>query len=123
MQTRDPDGSARRPSRAAVISITLFVVWGSPPPCSSTTPSSQQTTAAHPPGPGLRWHAPSVHTSTSPGAVSGAWPDSDLDRRRGLTPICRIQPIPELGKPPGGPCSDALEARRHRIPYSEQGVG
>jgi hypothetical protein len=62
---------------------------GNPPPCSSTTPSSQQTTAAHPPGPGLRRQAPSVHISTSPGSVSGRWPGSDLDRRRGLTAISR----------------------------------
>jgi hypothetical protein len=122
METRDPDGSARRPSRAAVISITLFVVRGSPPPCSSTTPSSQQTTAAHPPGPGLRWHAPSVHTITSPGAVSGRWPGSDLDRRRGRTAICRDSTNPGtrkaarqavLGRIPGTATPDrVLRARR-----------
>src|SRR5271154_3494134 len=82
--------------------MMLFVVWASPPLYSSTTPSSQQTSAAHPPGPGLRWHAPSVQTSTSPGAASGTWPGSDLDRRRGLTAIGGIQPTPEPGKPPGG---------------------
>src|ERR1700722_13680613 len=94
MQAREPDGSARRASKAAGISMTLFVVWARPPLCSSTTPSSQQRTAAHPPGPGLPWHAPSVQTSTSPGAASGRWPGSDLDRRRGLTDIGRDSTIP-----------------------------
>ncbi len=67
----------------------LFVVWANPPLCSSTTPSDQQTTAAHPPGPGLRRHAPSVQTSTSPETTSGRSPGSDLDRRRELTAIER----------------------------------
>src|ERR1700754_5139212 len=98
MQARDPDGSARKPSSAAVISMTLFVVWASPPLYSSTIPSSQQTSAAHPPGPGLRWHAPSVQTSTSPCAACGRWPGSELGRRRGLTAIRGIQPTSEPGK-------------------------
>ena len=40
MHARDPDGNARRPSKAAVISIMLFVVSTRPPLYSSTIPSS-----------------------------------------------------------------------------------
>ena len=44
---------------AAISSILLFVVCGSPP-CSSLVTSFQRSTAPHPPGPGFPLHAPSV---------------------------------------------------------------
>ena len=70
MQTRLPAGSERRPSRAAVYSIRLFVVCGSQPDSSVLPPSGATTIAAHPPGPGLPLHAPSVQTTASPGSAS-----------------------------------------------------
>src|ERR1039457_4584378 len=99
--------------------MTLFVVWASPPLCSSTTPSSQQTTAAHPPGPGLRWHAPSVQTSTSPGAACGRWPGSDLDRRRGLTAIWRDSTNPGTRKAARRATPDAVLPATHRLTRSQ----
>ena len=44
---------------AAISSIRLFVVCGSPP-CSSFSVPCQRSTTPHPPGPGLPLHAPSV---------------------------------------------------------------
>ena len=70
MQTRLRCGSARRPSSAAVYSIRLLVVCGSPPDSSSALPPGPTTIAAQPPGPGLPLHAPSVHTSASPSRAS-----------------------------------------------------
>ena len=64
-------GSERRPSSAAVSSMRLFVVSGSPPESSTgSPPSGGMTIAAQPPGPGLPLQAPSVHTSASPGRCS-----------------------------------------------------
>jgi len=71
MQALAPAGSERRPSSAAVSSMRLFVVCGSPPDNSTGAPPSGGTTiAAQPPGPGLPLQAPSVHTSASPGRDS-----------------------------------------------------
>ena len=44
---------------AAISSIRLFVVAGSPP-CSSFSTPFQRSTAPQPPGPGFPLHAPSV---------------------------------------------------------------
>jgi hypothetical protein len=44
---------------AAISSIRLFVVSGSPP-CSSFVTPFQRSTTPHPPGPGFPLHAPSV---------------------------------------------------------------
>src|SRR3954453_2529243 len=96
MQASLPAGSERSPSRAAVNSMRLLVVWRSPPessngsrppgaprvpppapgpgppPESSTgsAPSGPTTIAAQPPGPGLPLQAPSVQTRDSPGRCS-----------------------------------------------------
>ena len=70
MQTRLLGGSERRPSSAAVYSMRLLVVCGSPPDSSTCSPPGATTIAAQPPGPGLPLHAPSVHTSDSPSRAS-----------------------------------------------------
>src|SRR3954452_6425052 len=85
MQTVAPAASDRSPSRAAVYSMRLLVVWPSPPDSSTgSAPSGPTTIAAQPPGPGLPLQAPSVHTSASPGrawtGTSGA--RGALGRRR-----------------------------------------
>jgi hypothetical protein len=51
--------SASRAWMAAISSIRLFVVCGSPP-CSSFSVPFQRSTAPQPPGPGFPLHAPSV---------------------------------------------------------------
>ena len=58
--TSDDGGTASRPAIAASISIRLLVVRSSPPLTLSSFPSETMT-AAHPPGPGLPEHAPSVY--------------------------------------------------------------
>jgi hypothetical protein len=116
--TLDPDETARSPSRAAVISMMLLVVWARPPLCSSTMPSSQQSSAAHPPGPGLRWHAPSVQMSTSPEAATGRWPGSDLDRRRGVEAMERNS----TNSRPGRSLPRTPDARADRERSSSQGI-
>jgi hypothetical protein len=82
--TRLPAGSARRPSMAAVYSMRLLVVAGSPPERSIGSPPPGGTTiAAQPPGPGLPLHAPSVQTSASPGRASTGVSAIGALRRRG----------------------------------------
>ena len=66
MQARLPAGSERRPSSAAVYSMRLLVVCGSPPESSTGSSLRGTTIAAQPPGPGLPLQAPSVQTSASP---------------------------------------------------------
>src|SRR4051812_28052874 len=71
MQAWLPSARLRSPSSAARYSMRLFVVCCSPPESStSAAPPGRATIAAHPPGPGLPQHAPSVHTRTSSGRAA-----------------------------------------------------
>ena len=61
---------------APVSSILLLVVSAAPPPSSVTCPSGVTITTPHPPGPGLRFEAPSVNTTIccsliTPDSVTG----------------------------------------------------
>ena len=76
----DPSGTLRRPSSAAVISMTLFVVCARPPLRSSVTPSSQQTRAAQPPAPGCAGR----HRRSRPGSRRGRPRESPGSAREAL---------------------------------------
>src|SRR6266481_3377498 len=63
-RTRHGRLSASRPLIAAISSMRLLVVSGSPP-ASSRSLSPMRNRTAQPPGPGLPRQAPSVNSSTS----------------------------------------------------------
>src|SRR3954451_12551835 len=63
-RTRQGRLSAWRPLIAAISSMRLLVVSGSPPD-SSRSLAPMRSSAPQPPGPGLPRHAPSVNISTS----------------------------------------------------------
>ena len=67
----------------------------------------------------MRWHAPSVQTSTSPGAACGRWPGSDLDRRRGLTAIWRDSTTPGTRKAARRATPDAVLPATHPLTRSQ----
>ena len=84
--TRDPDGSAHKPSSAAaVISMMLFVVRARPPLCSSMIPSSSRAAQPTLRDPGIASGSTvcSRKHLTRGGFRKGGL-GSDLDRRRGL---------------------------------------
>src|SRR3954471_16682145 len=66
--TRQGRFSASSPRIAAINSMRLLVVSGSPP-ASSRSLLPVRSSTAQPPGPGLPRHAPSVNISTSGSAV------------------------------------------------------
>src|SRR6476619_1902388 len=67
-RTRHGRLSASRPLIAAISSIRLLVVSGSPPDSSRSLPPVRRSTP-QPPGPGLPRHAPSVNISISGSSV------------------------------------------------------
>src|SRR3954447_17848465 len=66
--TRHGRFSASSPLMAAISSMRLLVVSGSPP-ASSLSLSPMRSSTPQPPGPGLPRQAPSVNSSTSGGSV------------------------------------------------------